>query len=200
LVETATGTLSADFIKIDNEFMQVAQSATITTGTVTIVLAETKPTPSFDRQSTRVRYLYSQVRLTGHDFLDIGTGNKTQTNWPGLPLSAPAPGNEVTEDFPGRVFYVSTDQDGNFTVGRYFKVNQSTGSTTLNASSFDLSGLSSLRLGSIGAQIGESIDEFSSDVTLSANSNAKVPTQKAVKTYVDTKTKTKGFTFWAGAM
>lgn len=200
LVETATGTLSADFIKIDNEFMQVATSATITTGTVTIVLAETKPTPSFDRQSTRVRYLYSQVRLTGHDFLDIGTGNKTQTNWPGLPLSAPAPGNEVTEDFPGRVFYVSTDQDGNFTVGRYFKVNQSTGSTTLNASSFDLSGLSSLRLGSIGAQIGESIDEFSSDVTLSANSNAKVPTQKAVKTYVDTKTKTKGFTFWAGAM
>ena len=200
LVESATGTLSADYIKIDNEFMQVATSATITTGTVTIVLAETKPTPSYDRQSTRVRYLYSQVRLTGHDFLDIGTGNKTQTNWPGLPLSAPAPGNEVTEDFPGRVFYVSTDQDGNFTVGRYFKVNQSTGSTTLNASSFDLSGLSSLRLGSIGAQIGESIDEFSSDVTLSANSNAKVPTQKAVKTYVDTKTKTKGFTFWAGAM
>ncbi len=200
LVETATGTLSADYIKIDNEFMQVSTSETITTGTVTIVLAETKPTPSYDRQLTRVRYLYSQVRLTGHDFLDIGTGNKTQTNWPGLPLSAPAPGNEVTEDFPGRVFYVSTDQDGNFTVGRYFKVNQSTGSTTLNASSFDLSGLSSLRLGSIGAQIGESIDEFSSDVTLSANSNAKVPTQKAVKTYVDTKTKTKGFTFWAGAM
>jgi hypothetical protein len=200
LVETATGTLSSDYIKIDNEFMQVSTSATITTGTVTIVLAETKPTPAYDRQLTRVRYLYSQVRLTGHDFLDIGTGNKTQTNWPGLPLSAPAPGNEVTEDFPGRVFYVSTDQDGNFTVGRYFKVNQSTGSTTLNASSFDLSGLSSLRLGSIGAQIGESIDEFSSDVTLSANSNAKVPTQKAVKTYVDTKTKTKGFTFWAGAM
>ena len=200
LVESATGTLSADYIKIDSEFMQVATSTTITTGTVTIVLAETKPTPAYDRQLTRVRYLYSQVRLTGHDFLDIGTGNKTQTNWPGLPLSAPAPGNEVTEDFPGRVFYVSTDQDGNFTVGRYFKVNQSTGSTTLNASSFDLSGLSSLRLGSIGAQIGESIDEFSSDVTLSANSNAKVPTQKAVKTYVDTKTKTKGFTFWAGAM
>ena len=98
------------------------------------------------------------------------------------------------------MFFVSTDQDGNFTVGRYFKVNQATGSTTLNASSFDLSGLSSLRLGSIGAQIGESINEFSADVTMSANSNSKVPTQKAVKTYVDTKTKTKGFTFWAGAM
>ena len=200
LVESSTGTLSSDYIKIYNEFMQVSNSATITTGTVLVVLAEEKPTATYDRQSTRIRYLYSQVRLTGHDFLDIGTGNKTQTNWPGLPLSAPAPGNEVTENFPGRVFFVSTDQDGNFTVGRYFKVNQATGSTTLNASSFDLSGLSSLRLGSIGAQIGESINEFSSDVTLSANSNAKVPTQKAVKTYVDTKTKTKGFTFWAGAM
>ena len=200
LVESSTGTLSSDYIKIDNEFMQVSNSVTITTGTVLVVLAEEKPTPTYDRQATRIRYLYSQVRLTGHDFLDIGTGNKTQTNWPGLPLSAPAPGNEVTENFPGRVFFVSTDQDGNFTVGRYFKVNQATGSTTLNASSFDLSGLSSLRLGSIGAQIGESINEFTSDVTFSANSNSKVPTQKAVKTYVDTKTKTKGFTFWAGAM
>ena len=200
LVESATGTLSSDYIKIGAEFMQVSLASTITTGTVLVVLAEEKPTPTYDRQLTRIRYLYSQVRLTGHDFLDIGTGNKTQTNWPGLPLSAPAPGNEVNEVFPGRVFFVSTDQDGNFTVGRYFKVNQATGSTTLNASSFDLSGLSSLRLGSIGAQIGESINEFSSDVTLSANSNAKVPTQKAVKTYVDTKTKTKGFTFWAGAM
>jgi hypothetical protein len=55
-----------------------------------------------------------------------------------------------------------------------------------------------LRLGSIGAQIGESINEFSADTTLSANSNSKVATQKAVKTYIDKKTKTKGFTFWAG--
>ena len=117
--------------------------------------------------------------------MDIGCGSKSTTNFPGTPTQAPAPGNEVTENFPGRVFYVSTDQDGNFKVGRYFKVNQATGATTLNASSFDLSGLSSLRLGSIGAQIGESISEFSSDVTLSANSNNKCPTQKATKTYVD---------------
>ena len=200
LVESNTGTLSGDYIRIDSEFMLVSQSTQITTGVTTVVLAETKPTPTFDRQDSKIRYLYSQVRLTGHDFLNIGTGSKTQTNFPGLPLVDNAPGNEVTEDFPGRVFFVSTDQDGNFTVGRYFRVNQATGSTTLNASSFDLSGLTSLRLGSIGAQIGESINEFSSDVTLSANSNSKVPTQKAVKTYVDDKTKTKGFTFWAGAM
>jgi len=197
-VLSSTGVLVNDYVKLDNEFMQVTNVATDTTGTTLIVLAQTKPTPSYDQQGFKIRYLYSQVRLTGHDFLNIGTGGKVTTNFPNSPLSAPAPGNEVTEAFPGRVFFVSTDQDGNFTVGRYFKVNQATGSTTLNASSFDLSGLSSLRLGSIGAQLGESISEFSADVTLSANSNSKVPTQRAVKSYVDKKTKTKGFTFWAG--
>jgi len=199
-ITDASGFNINDYIKIDNEFMQVTQSQTDSTGTALVVLAAEKPTRTFDGQDYKIRYGYSQVRLTGHDFLDLGTGNKIQTNWPGDPLVDPAPGNEVTEDFPGRVFFVSTDQDGNFTVGRYFKVNQATGSTTLNASSFDLSGLSSLRLGSIGAQLGESITEFSSDVTLSANSNQKVPTQRAVKTYVDTTRTTKGYVFWAGSV
>jgi hypothetical protein len=45
--------------------------------------------------------------------------------------------------------------------------------------------LTSLRLGSIGAQLGEQINEFSSDVTLSGNSNIAVPTEYAVKTYAD---------------
>ena len=66
------------------------------------------------------------------------------------------------------------------------RVNQATGSTTLNASAFDLSGLTSLRLGSIGAQLGAQINRFSTDSTLSQNSNEKVPTQAAVKGYVDT--------------
>ena len=52
------------------------------------------------------------------------------------------------------------------------------------------SGLTSLRLGSIGVQLGESINEFSSDGTLSGNSNTAVPTEQAVKTYVDTQTQT----------
>ena len=34
----------------------------------------------------------------------------------------------------GRVFYTSTDQDGNFRVGELFEVEQSTGIVTLNAS------------------------------------------------------------------
>merc|ERR1712225_192078 len=99
----------------------------------------------------------------------------------------PIQSQEITEGFPGRVFYVSTDQDGNFRVGKYFRVNQATGSATLNASAFDLSGLVSLQLGSIGAQLGAQINEFSTDVTMSQNSNEKVPTQAAVRTYVATR-------------
>ena len=42
-----------------------------------------------------------------------------------------------------------------------------------------------MRLGSIGAQLGAAINEFSTDGLLTQNSDVKVPTQKAVKTYVD---------------
>jgi hypothetical protein len=135
--------------------------------------------------------------LTGHDFLQIGTGGTSTTNWPGTPLIKPIPSREVNEDFPGRVYYVSTDQDGNFRVGKYFRVNQATGAATLNASAFDLSGLTSLRLGSIGAQLGAQINEFSTDINLSQNSNEKVSTQAAVKAYVDRNIiGSRPFTYW----
>jgi hypothetical protein len=87
---------------------------------------------------------------------------------------------------PGRVYYTATDELGNFYVGDQFQVNQATGNVTLDASAFDLSGLESLRLGSVGGLIGASVNEFSTDGTLAQNSNNKVPTQNAVKTYVDT--------------
>jgi hypothetical protein len=150
---------------------------------VVIVLAADKAAVSTDGTSMKIRYEYSNIRLTGHDFLSIGTGGIASTNYPGVPAQASSQGNEVVELFPGRVFYVSTDQDGNFRVGEYFKVDQATGRATLNASAFDLSGLTSLRLGSIGAQLGELVNEFSADVTLSGNSNTAVPTERAVKQY-----------------
>jgi hypothetical protein len=148
-----------------------------------LYLLAKKTVASLDGVNIRIRYDYSNIRLTGHDFLSIGTGGVLSTNYPGAPLQAAAQGNEVIELFPARVFYVSTDQDGNFRVGEYFKVDQATGRATLNASAFDLSGLTSLKLGSIGAQLGELVNEFSSDETLSGNSNTAVPTEKAVKQY-----------------
>jgi len=98
------------------------------------------------------------------------------------------------------VFFVTSDQDGNFRVGNYFRVDQATGSATLNASAFNLSGLTELRLGAIGGQIGVAINEFSADGTLSGNSDTAVPTEKAVKTYVDqVAIDARSFSWWVGS-
>jgi hypothetical protein len=177
-----------DIIKIDDEFFRVnTQPAPQLVGQATITFATPKDIAAASNQSFEIRLRYSQVRLTGHDFLLIGTGSKLTTNWPGQPTQTPVQENEVVESFPGRVYYVSTDQDGNFRVGAFFAVEQATGTATLDANAFNLSGLSSLRLGTIGAQLGASINEFSTDQDLGAEfaRDTACPTQLAVKTYVD---------------
>jgi hypothetical protein len=133
--------------------------------------------------TTRIRY--SQVRLTGHDFLDIGTGNFVETNYPGLPTQAPIPANETVDSNGGRVFFTSTDQDGNFRVGDLFSIEQSTGVATLNADAFNIAGLSELSLGNItlGGN-SATVTEFSTDPFLTANSDNVVPTQRAIRAYI----------------
>lgn len=177
------GSVSLDGDTLSYVIQSVSGSYTNSSSILTIVFANEKPTASADNTAITIRYNYSNSRLTGHDFLSIGTGDKTSTNYPGEPLQASSQANEVIESYPGRVFYVSTDQDGNFRVGDYFRVDQATGRATLNANAFDLSGLTSLRLGSIGAQLGELVSEFSSDTTLSGDSNEAVPTEAAVRGY-----------------
>ena len=132
-----------------------------------------------------VRALYSQVRLTGHDFLDIGTGGYADTNYPDQPVNQPSQPSEVLESGGGRAFYTSTDQDGNFRVGDLFEVEQATGIATLNAEAFNLSGLNELTLGGIGLGGASAvIKEFSTDGTFLANSDEIVPTQRAIRTYI----------------
>jgi hypothetical protein len=132
---------------------------------------------------------YSQCRISGHDFLDIGTGNFTQTNYPkvyaGGAFFQAAPENEVYENNSGRVYYVSTDQDGNFRTGELFSVQQATGIVTISAEFFDLDGLSELALG--GVRLGGSgavVNEFSTDPTFAADSNNVVPTQRSIVTFL----------------
>ena len=50
----------------------------------------------------------------------------------------------------------------------------------MNADAFDLSGLAELQLGSIGASLGATINEFSTDQTLAGDSNNAVPTENAI--------------------
>jgi len=136
-----------------------------------------------------LRSRYSQCRITGHDFLDIGTGGFADTNYPGLYSDGnyfvSAPENEVYETNGGRVFYTSTDQDGNFRTGELFAVNQATGIVTISAQFFDLDGLSELSLGGVRlGGSGTSVQEFSTDPTMSADSNQVIPTQRAIATFL----------------
>jgi len=133
--------------------------------------------------NTTISENFSNVRLTGHDFLDIGTGGFADTNYPSTPSQLPDQQDEVEELTGGRVYFSSTDQDGDFRVGDLFRVEQATGTATLNADAFDLSGLNELQLGSIGAELGATINEFSTDETLGNDSNTAVPTERAIVGY-----------------
>ena len=175
----------------------VSGSYVNTSSNLVFVLANQKTYPSPQANTFKIRYKYSQIRLMGHDFLNIGTGNTVTTNYPGVPSVSPVQSQQINENLPGRVFYVATDQSGNFYVGKYFSVQQATGIATLNASAFNLSGLSTLRLGAIGAQLGETINEFSSDSTLSSNSVSKVPTQSAVTVYVGNQFTNRGYSSYS---
>jgi hypothetical protein len=136
--------------------------------------------------SVVIRQKYSQVRLTGHDFLNIGYGDQYQSGYPDVPADTSLQAqNQTVEINYGRVFYTSTDQDGNFKVGSFFGVQQATGIVTLSASQFGLTGLTSLTLG--GIAVGSQsvvISQISTDPTLIANSDSVIVTQKAIRTYI----------------
>jgi hypothetical protein len=152
------------------------------TATIRLTLALGTNEQVADGTTTTITNDFSNVRLTGHDFLDIGTGSFADTNYPGaVGVTQPADqDDEVIELNGGRVYFSSTDQNGDFRVGDLFRIQQSTGIATLNADAFDLSGLSELQLGSIGAEIGATINEFSTDETLGGDSVESVPTERAV--------------------
>ena len=179
------------FATTDGNAFQIQSVSTVTANSVVyrvLVFSTSRATPVADGVALQVRKEFSLIRLTGHDFLQVGTGGTDTTNWPNNPTQAASQADQVIVNAtdPGRVYYTATDDLGNFYVGDQFQVDQATGNVTLDASAFDLAGLQSLRLGSVGGLIGASVDEFSTDANLTQNSNTKVPTQAAVKGYVDT--------------
>ena len=132
-----------------------------------------------------IRQKYSQCRITGHDFLLIGTGNQAVTNYPNVDTNTALIYRQIVENNGGRVFQTSTDQDGNFKVGNLFAVEQASGIVTISADQLSLEGLQTLSLG--GFSLGTNsivITQFSTDSYFTANSDSIVPTQKAIKSYI----------------
>ena len=149
-----------------------------------------------------VRQKYSQVRLTGHDYLNVGFGTQAEANYPNLPTDTSlAPQDQNVEVNYGRVFYTSTDQDGNFNVGGLFGVQQATGIITLSASQFGLTGLETLSLG--GIAVGGSsviVTQFSTDSNFIANSDTVIPTQKSIKAYLTSRLSQGGSNTFTGQL
>lgn len=178
-----------------DDYVYKVISATVLSGTfgnyrIRLVIAKQLGENESPEHGTSIiiRQKYSQVRLTGHDFLDIGLGNFQQSNYPNTLFpngTVASPQNEVRESNGGRVFYTSTDQDGNFRCGELFAVEQSTGTVTISADFFELEGLEELSIG--GISVGGSgvvIREFSTDQLFTADSNNIIPTQRAIKAYL----------------
>ena len=145
----------------------------------------------------------SLLRATGHDFTQIGTGGFNDSNYPNVILGDPVNSNaefytdantatssQVWERRKGRVFFVSTDQNGFFRVGKFFSVDQATGDITF-AGEIGLSNANAL-----GFKKGVTINEFSADDSFADDSGQAVPTEKAIGNYIN---RALGFNVKSGA-
>jgi hypothetical protein len=139
-----------------------------------------------ENQPGTITVRISTLRATSHDMVDVGTGGYSDTRIPndlyGPPRNSPNQANEILELGKGRVYYVTTDQDGNFRVGEYFSVDQGRGTVSISApiSLTNVDGIS-FRRGQTLVQV------FSVDGTMGAESNNSVPTEKAIVSYVNSR-------------
>jgi hypothetical protein len=127
----------------------------------------------------------STTRATNHDMLDVGSGGYEESNYPndifGPPRNTPSPAYERIEPAGdvGRVFAVTSDQDGNFKVGDYFAVDQGTGDLKFSGQ-LTLTGISGLQFSRGGAEV----KEFSTFEDMTNARSDTVPTELAVVGYV----------------
>ncbi len=128
----------------------------------------------------------STMRVTGHDMLNVGTGGYADSKYPndlyGPPFNPPDSSLEVQEVGKGRVYYATTDQDGNFKVGKFFSVDQGRGTVSISAP------ISLTNVDGISFKRGQTLVQvFSVDGTMGGNSNNAVPTERAIQTYVNSR-------------
>lgn len=124
----------------------------------------------------------SIVNSSSHTFEYVGSG----INYTALPQNGgrALADNNFVEAESGKTYVSATDQDGNFFVGPFFKVNLRTGKATFTGS-VALGVLDELQL---KASPGVPIYEFSTDNNLGGGTGAKdtsLPTQKAVRDYIN---------------
>jgi hypothetical protein len=131
----------------------------------------------------------STLRATSHDMVNIGTGGYSDSKIPndlyGPPLNPVKQGNQVIEKSRGRVYSVTTDQDGTFVVGQsganyLFSVDQAHATISLNAT------VSQGPQPSLQLQVGPKINAISNDPSMGGVSGAQdtLITQYAVNQFL----------------
>lgn len=189
------------YIKIDSEYFSFTGNNTGTNTLTGVTRAQVGSTAAGHSGGATVQEItgllttsISTCRATSHDFLNIGTGGYNTTNYPnnvfGDPVETKVDSSsaidstggsskaEVQEKNKGRVFFMSTNQDGFFRVGRFFTVDQGTGSVSFNA------GISLTNVDGLGFKRGITIAEFSNDASMPDLGDA-VPTNAAVREYIN---------------
>jgi Chaperone of endosialidase len=125
----------------------------------------------------------SLTRATSHDFTNIGTGGYNTSNYPTQIYGNPSiPANslkQILEEGVGRVFYVSTDENGIFRVGSFFTVDQGTGTVSISQN-IALTNVSGLQF-----QRGVLVTNFSSDSKMTENASDIIPVQSAIRNFID---------------
>jgi len=196
---TASSTTSITLTYPYDPGVYAASYTTITSeisNATSVSLGISKPFPTTNEPKTlRIGYpgaasgqitvKISTMRATGHDFLNIGTGGYNTSNYPtqiyGNPAIAQVQSQQVVEETVGRVFYVTTDENGIFKVGRFFQVDQGTGTVTFSAS------IALSNLAGFGFRKGVVVTEFSTDGTMASNASDKVAVESAIRSYIDSR-------------
>jgi uncharacterized coiled-coil protein SlyX len=148
----------------------------------------TYPAPPSITTNNQIRFHQLSNISTGGlvmEYVGSGVTYNALPKYGGVPIRT----KEIIEFAPGRVFYSTVDNIGNLKIGDFFSVNQLTGEVTIDANSFNLSGLNAIGpFRRNGVAVGVVLQEVSNNTTL-LNSQGlfgedTTPTQYAVKEYV----------------
>jgi hypothetical protein len=126
----------------------------------------------------------STLRVSGHDLLNIGAGSAEASNIPN-DIYGPSRGTistvkERVEVGKGRVYAITTDQNGNFKVGDLFQVDQGSGNLVISGS------LTLNQVDGLGFKRGDFVREFSNGADDMVREGTDiVPTEYSVVSYVN---------------
>jgi hypothetical protein len=172
--------------KLDTKWYTVTGATLVSSGVYDITFY---PLPLAANAATALNfYQASQVTTGQHvtEYVGSGVTYNALPEYGGIPNQS----QEVLAISPGKVYYSIATHQGSQSIGPYFKVDQLSGTVTLNTDRFNLSGLGSIGpFKRDGNPVGVELKEVSPNPFLQASTGAAdgytVPTQSAVKTYVD---------------